>query len=172
MIRFTYANGREVEYDYDWTKLAPKLQLGGLRLFAPQPGVLIPLNSHTIALIENLSVNEEKDENDEKSEEVPERESEEREELEDPQEEKEEPEEKLSIEEKKEKILAEMKAKSDCKHENKTIYYQEIWTGPKNNRKVQKRYFPVCDFCGIRERYVKAADLSQEDKDNAKQWTK
>ncbi len=165
MIKFTYANGREVEYDYDWNKLAPKLQLGWLRLFSPQPGTLIPLNSQTIALIEDTTIYEEvPEEHEETVEKLIEEEK-----VEEIQEDEEKP---LSVEEKKEKILAEMAEKQACTHENRSIHYQEIMSGPRNNRQVQKRYFPVCDFCGVRERYVAASKLSEDEIANAIKWDK
>ena len=80
------------------------------------------------------------------------------------------PTETKSIEERKEELLAEMKEKSECKHEDTEIYFQEVKTGTKNDQKMARRYFPVCNFCGLRERYVKAASLSDEEKANAKQW--
>jgi len=168
MIRITYASGREYEFDYEWLKLAPKLQLGGLRMFSPKPGTLIPLNSHTIAMIEDFGVEDELedkseiDESEEKSNEV---------ESKDTKEEIKE-EKKLSIEEKKEKILDEMKAKSECKHEVYQLFYQEVKTGPKGNQVISPRYFPVCEECGVRERYVKNDTLTDEDKANAKKWDK
>ena len=44
--------------------------------------------------------------------------------------------------------------------------------GPKHSPREQKRFFPVCKKCGIRQRYVKAADLTDEQKENAKVWDK
>lgn len=168
-VKFTFSSGKEVEYDYDWEKLAPKLQLGGMRLFGPQPGVLIPLNSNTIALIEDTTIYDEVPEEHEpevgdmKTEVTT---------SEPPPEYPEEVEKKLSIEEKKEAILNDMKEMSECVHEEHDIYYQEIMAGPRNNRQAQKRYFPVCAKCGVRERYVKADSLSDEQKENAKKWDK
>jgi hypothetical protein len=35
-----------------------------------------------------------------------------------------------------------------------------------------RRYFPVCVKCGMRERYVKAESLTDDEKLNAKVWDK
>jgi hypothetical protein len=161
MVKFIFAHGAEHDFDYDWNKLAPKMQLGGLRLFKADRDTLIPLNSNTIAMIKNIP---------EEIEEVVEPEVVVEEEI--VEEEPEVEEKPLSIQEKKDKILAEMKEKSECKHDNHDYYYQEIVSGPSGDRKTQKRYFPVCSFCGVRERYVAAAKLSDDQKDNAKLWDK
>ena len=62
-----------------------------------------------------------------------------------------------------EDLIKEIFKKSDCKHENVSLFYQDTKKG--------KRYFPVCDFCGHRGRYTKNDNLTQEEKDVAKQWT-
>jgi len=74
-------------------------------------------------------------------------------------------------------IMAEMTAKSDCKHEPEKmeLYIQHTAKGI--------RYFPVCSFCGRRERYVAESKIMKgeyvgtpnekwTDKDiaNAKAW--
>lgn len=64
--------------------------------------------------------------------------------------------------ERNDRLIAEMIEKSNCVHENQTVHV----TMGKNGT----RYFPVCDFCGQRFRYIKAADLSDEQKANAKVW--
>lgn len=161
MVKFTYSNGREATYNYEWDKLAPKLLMAGIRLFKPEPDVLIPLNSQTIALIENI-VEEVEEVEEDKTEEVVKSE-----EIEAPKE-TEEPEKELSAQEKQDAAIALMKELSSCEHENYEYYYQVIGSGPK----AQKRYFPVCTKCGIRQRYVKAAGLTDEEKENAKIWDK
>lgn len=164
MVRITFVGGHEREFDYDWNKVAPKLLQGGLRLFAPYPGILIPLNSATIAMVEY--------EDEEIIDDNCEIEMEFEEEKLEAAEQEEKPVEKKSIEEKKEELMAEMVAKSNCKHENTEIYYQEVKTGPRTNQKIARRYFPVCTFCETRERYVKADSLTDEERANAKIWDK
>lgn len=162
IIRFTVENSGTYEVEADWNKLIPSLQSRGIRVFRPAPGVLIPVDK--ITLIEDITP-EVEEESLETIEELAE--------TEDDNDEIEEVEENpIGIEEKKEIILKEMKEKSECKHENRDIYYQEIMSGPRNNRKSQKRYFPVCSFCGVRERYVKADSLSEDEIANAKKWDK
>jgi len=72
------------------------------------------------------------------------------------------------IEEKRKAALDEMLAKSSCTHENQTIYYQEVKT---STGKTSRRYFPVCDFCGLRMRLLKATALTDEQKDSAVEYT-
>ena len=165
-VKFTFANGKEHEFDYDWLKMAPKLQLAGLRLFKPSRGVLIPLNSNTIALIEHIEdiVSEELDEIlEEFVEKVEVAELVEKSPVE---------ENPISAEERNKRALAQMKEMSECTHETREFYYQEIMSGTKTNQKMQKRYFPVCVVCGLRERYVKADSLTDDERLNAKKWDK
>jgi hypothetical protein len=60
--------------------------------------------------------------------------------------------------------LDEMMAKSSCLHpaEGMITY--------RHDTKKGSRFFPVCSFCGKRERYVKADTLSDEEKGAAKIW--
>ena len=68
--------------------------------------------------------------------------------------------------------MADMLAKSACVHPNQSLYVQDTAKGV--------RYFPVCDFCGKRERYVSEKKIvdgeyeewTVEDIQNAKPWTK
>lgn len=64
----------------------------------------------------------------------------------------------VELEKKRAEFLEEMKAKSSCKHENVTMHYQMFSTKAGES----KRYFPVCDFCGQRLRYVKADSLTED----------
>jgi hypothetical protein len=171
MIRFTCDNGNTYELEADWNRLIPNLQTRGIRVFRPKAGVLIPIDK--IVLIEDLDQLAAEELEEVKEVEIVEEEAEEAkssdEVVEDSDEEEEE---QLDIEQRKEKILKEMAEKSSCEHENRSIYYQEIMGGPRGNRTAQKRYFPVCDFCGVRERYIKADSLTDEEKANAKLWDK
>jgi len=168
MVRITFTSGHEREFDYEWNKVTPKLLQGGIRLWAPYPGIVIPLNSSTIAMVEF----EEDDVMDGDFEIEIEMDEDEEETVDETVEEEDEPTPKKSIEEKKEEFLAETKAKANCKHENTEIYYQEVKTGSRTAQKIARRYFPVCTFCGLRERYVKADSLTDEQRANAKIWDK
>ena len=63
-----------------------------------------------------------------------------------------------------------MLAKSNCKHNSQSLFVQHTAKGV--------RYFPVCDFCGKRDRYVSEKKVldgeypewKMEDIDNAKPW--
>jgi len=71
-------------------------------------------------------------------------------------------EDKKGIEEKEKEMLAEFMAKSNCTHENVSLNSQDTKTGLK--------YFPVCDFCGHRGRYIAADKLGDEEKALAIVW--
>lgn len=174
LIRFTIEGGETYEVDADWNRLIPNLQTRGIRVFRPVPGVLIPVDK--IVLIEDITPEEpeevkEPEFGDMKTSvdttgdmpEYPEEKQDEQADTTEPP---------MSVEEKKEAILKEMKEMSECAHESHDIYFQEIMVGKGANRKAQKRYFPVCAKCGVRERYVKADSLSDDDKANAKLWDK
>lgn len=172
MIKFTFTSGKTYEVQYAWDKLAPKLQLSGLRMFNPEKGVLIPLNSNTIALIEQF---DDYESDEDKVQIIAEEEKLEEDTdavADDVFEELEKEEKELSIEEKKEQMLAEMKLKSSCNHPEYQLYRQEITAGPRNNRHTQQRFFNVCKICGVRERYLKNDTVSDEDKANALLWDK
>ena len=73
------------------------------------------------------------------------------------------------------RLLAEMKEKSDCAgngHEGKeqVIHFQDVMIRKKGAKTSlpSRRYFPVCSFCGLRQKYVKADSLTDEQKENAK----
>lgn len=70
-------------------------------------------------------------------------------------------EEKKSIEDRRKAELSELLAKSDCKHEGDKL---SVF---KSDSKKGVRYFKVCKFCGYRERFIKEADLTTEQKENA-----
>jgi hypothetical protein len=73
----------------------------------------------------------------------------------------------LELEKKRAEFLEEMKAKSSCTHEDQVIHYQNVSTKSGES----KRYFPVCDFCGQRLRFIKADSLTEEQKAEAVLWT-
>jgi hypothetical protein len=167
LIKITLVNGREIEFAYDWLKMAPKLQLMGVKLFKPRNGLFICAsdpNWSSVELVEENAFAEEEEEVvqvfDEPEESV----------LSEP-----EPEEKKkSIQERKDEALAEMIELSSCTHENYEMYYSLMSRTDKRTGKTTniKRYFPVCAKCGLREKFVKSADLPDEVKDTAKLWDK
>ncbi len=62
-------------------------------------------------------------------------------------------------------------AKASCTHENVSLYCQNVTIRKKGEKdKLGARYFPVCDFCGHRGRYVAANKLTKEEMANAIEW--
>jgi hypothetical protein len=174
MVKFYFVNGAVVEDDTTFQQAVITLQRRGMRFYKTSSRVLIPVNSNTIMYVENIE--EEEDEPREESSEVEasdegasgrDSEKDERSEKVDTEEAETK---ELTEQEKKDAILAHMKEMSECKHENHDIYYQSTSVG--RGKKAAKRYFPVCAKCGVRERYVKASDLSDDQKENAKIWDK
>ena len=148
----------------DINKYTADLQMKGLRMMRDANDeriLLIPLNSNTIECIKLIPAVEEpvipkpvpaatEEELKQIRQEVDEAVG--------------EVEEKKDIEEKREDAIAEIMAKSNCRHEpEKLVLHRQV-------TKTGARYFPVCGFCGKRERYVKADSLSDEEKENAVLW--
>lgn len=170
IIHFT--SGKEFKLgELEFAKIAPKLQLGGVRLYRTGNGSFIPLNSNTMEMIEYVpdvvDIIEADDEtptpkilNPGTPNEIPTQPT--------PTEEA-----KPSIEDRKQSIMDELIEKSNCKHEPEKLrmFQQSTAKGI--------RYFPVCSFCGKRERYVSEKKVrdgelerwSGDDIDNAKMWT-
>jgi hypothetical protein len=67
---------------------------------------------------------------------------------------------KKDIEEKRKEAEELFQAKADCTHQNKSIWKKVTSSGT--------RYVPICDFCGKREKYVKAASLDEDVKASAR----
>jgi hypothetical protein len=73
-------------------------------------------------------------------------------------------EDKKDVEEKRDDAMKDIMDKSNCTHpKDKLVYYRQ-------DTSKGSRYFPVCSFCGKRERYVKAESLSDEVKAAAPLW--
>jgi hypothetical protein len=73
------------------------------------------------------------------------------------------------------KALREITEKSDClknghKGKNQIIFKQNMKTFNKSTGKQvdSTRYFPVCEFCGLKGRFMAASKLSDEIRENAK----
>jgi len=90
------------------------------------------------------------------------------------------PEERPEGQDKKaERILKEMIEKSNCSNDanhlghEQIIHKQQVTMKRKGSKAhiTSTRFFPVCSFCGLKQRYVKADSLSEDQKDNAKLWT-
>lgn len=139
--------------DREMANIAPKMQAGGVRLYRISNG-FVPLNSNTMEFIERI---------DDEPKVEPVQEMQESDKFPTPKETNEEP--KESDEQKAQRQMDMIMAKSNCKHEAEKL---EIYT--KQTTKGA-RYFPVCSFCGKRERYVKADSLTDEQKSNAKVWS-
>jgi hypothetical protein len=137
-------------------------------MFAPYPGVLIPLNSHTIERIEE-NIDEEPEVEEPTEEDLAFEPTDDKPTEREPEPPVELTEEKpKSAQEKQEEMLAYMKEMSSCTHENYEYYYSESMVG--RSKKPVRRYFPVCAKCGVREKFVKAETLTDEEKSNAKEW--
>jgi len=74
-----------------------------------------------------------------------------------------------SAQERADDMLAYMKEMSECPHEAHDFYYTDSQVG--RAKSPVRRYFPVCAKCGVREKFVKKADLTDEQKENAKVWS-
>jgi len=148
-----FGSGKTLEIsEYEFSKMAPKLGAKGIRSQITEAGHIVPLNSTTMEFIEKVAEPTleagvtllDKDETI-----IGEIQSQE------------------VIPKTNSEILDIMKEKSNCKHEpeKQSLYVQHTAKG--------KRYFPVCDFCGKRERYIsekKIADKAYVGTPNEK-WT-
>jgi len=74
----------------------------------------------------------------------------------------EEPTPSLNKEQRDKEEMAEMIAKSNCTHKEVSLHFQVTKKGT--------RYFPVCDFCGHRGRYIASAAVTEEEAANAIAW--
>lgn len=173
IIHFT--SGKQLKIsEREFRQIAPKLQAGGVRLYRQgKTGNLIPLNSNTMELIEHIKEEETNAvKSVEQTKELPKEVAPNSEKL-DAEAQKLEEE---SVEEKRKRLEAEMFAKSNCKHEKQELYYTQTNRG--------KKYFPVCTFCGKRDRFISIEKIKNDEyigtpndvwtmKDvmNAKVWT-
>ena len=139
-----FGSGKELKItEEQFQKIGPKLRDGGVRVWALKESHIIPLNSHTMEYIERVP--EPKVVWTEETHDIP------------------APKgaiatgtimPKLDVQVEKPKAktneerMAELTEKSNCKHESEKMemYIQHTAKG--------YRYFPVCGFCGKRERYV------------------
>jgi len=154
VIHFTGGKRLEISEE-EFLKIAPKLQGSGVRMYRQKDtGSLIPLNSNTIELIEHFeeTIVMEEPAPKEFEETIVNKTVVEAKEEESP-------------EEKQKRLEAELFAKSNCKHTDMELYF--------SNSSKGKRYFPVCTFCGKRERYISLEKVKKgeyEGTPNAK-WT-
>jgi hypothetical protein len=144
-------------------KFIMELKGRGIKLMidrTPERTLIIPLNSSTLEFIEDW--NDEVEESDEVVPCTPEEELMSiKADLEDSIKEVED---KKDTEEKQKDKMKELMDKSNCTHpESSRVYYRQ-------DTSKGSRYFPVCGFCGKRERYVKADSLSDEVKESASLW--
>ena len=85
-----------------------------------------------------------------------------------------------SIADRKKRLRAEMIEKSNCAptHEGREqiLHYQMVNAGGsiKKGKKglPGKRFFNICSFCGLKQRFIKADTLTDENKENAVLWVK
>lgn len=153
-----FVSGKTLDItEKEFQGIAPKLGSKGVKCHKSQEGHLIPMNSTTMEFIEHIKEEEkiitEVEFSKERQDALNKKIAEAKEEPKDPDE-----------------IMNDMIAKSNCKHENQSLYIQKTAKGD--------RYFPVCDFCGKRERYVSEKKVldgayeewKYEDIENAKPW--
>lgn len=141
--RIHFVSGKTLDIsEKEFSNIAPKLGAKGVRCQVSEKGHIIPLNSTTMEYIEHIEEEVEAVivDNSPTVEEVKE----------------------VSNEPPKspDEVMNEMMAKSNCAHENQSLYIQTTAKGV--------RYFPVCDFCGKRERYVSEKKIIDGEYDN---WT-
>jgi len=162
-IHFSSGKTREISVR-NFENFPIQMQQRGIRLMKDvneERSLLIPVNSNTMEFIEEIHKPVEKVEVvEEVVEEVDELVAM-REELKAATSEVEAKEDK---EEKQKRLETELYRRSNCTHKPED---QEIYT---SEGKSGKRYFPVCKSCGLKQRYVKADSLSDEQKANAKIW--
>jgi hypothetical protein len=129
----------------EFDQIAPKLQQGGVRLYRTGSGSFVPLNSMTMELIERHFDEEEVETPAPKVETIAQKPSEAPEETITPK----------AIPEPTVDPMEDILAKSNCKHEPEKMemYIQHTAKGI--------RYFPVCSFCGKRERYVSESKIAK-----------
>ena len=148
-----FVSGKTLDIsELEFRNISPKLGAKGIRCQVSHAGHIIPLNSTTMEYIEHIE------------DEIPAAVEVDGEYLEvvkkEPKVEPKSPDEAMN----------DMLAKSNCKHENQSLYLQKTAKGD--------RYFPVCDFCGKRDRYVSEKKVldgeydewKYEDIENAKPW--
>jgi hypothetical protein len=152
-----FGSGKTLEItEKEFLALPPKLKNGGVRLVQTTRGDFIPLNSNTMEYVEHIAEIEEVKNYDtlisqEPAEEV----------IHIEKVDVEAPEGTMSTgeiakpKETPEEKLAEMVDKSNCLHEPEKLqlYRQHTARGI--------RYFPVCSFCGKRERYVSESKINK-----------
>ena len=150
--------------EYEFANMSPKLNSKGIKTQKTKAGHLIPLNSMTMEYIEHIPEPEEGEQFDLGEGVVG---TVVRKDADEPilprmDQVQQKPEPKTADE-----IMAEMMAKSNCKHEPEKL---ELY---RQNTAKGIRYFPRCSFCGKRERYVsesKIVDGAYEGTPNEK-WT-
>jgi hypothetical protein len=153
-----FVSGKTLDIsEQEFDNMSPKLNGKGIKCQKTNAGHLIPLNSTTMEFIEHIEEKEEPNMFDSTIESL-----------------KKEGkfEDKPEVEPKKteEEIMDLMIAKSNCEHPTQSLYVQHTAKGV--------RYFPVCDFCGKRDRYVSEKKIvdgeydnwSVEDVETAKPW--
>ena len=58
--------------------------------------------------------------------------------------------------------IKELEAKAVCVHKDVSLYFQ--------NTKKGQRFFPVCDFCGHRGRYIATDKITEDEKATSIEW--
>ena len=138
-----FGSGKELEItEVEFSRMGPKLNAKGIRTQVTATGHLIPLNSTTMEFIEHVPEPVYVDEpmTEAEYDALPEDQN-------------------VQVEKKpvktQEELLAKITSKSNCKHEPEKMemFIQHTSKG--------YRYFPVCSFCGKRERYVSEKKITE-----------
>jgi len=167
MPRIHFTSGKVMDItEHEYDHIMPKMKNGGIRFYPTKRGDLIPLNSMTMEIItKGLEPAElDPEAKDPVEYKMPDSNETMKYNKKVPEKAEEDKEPKLTDQQKAEKAMADIIAKSNCTHPEETsqICVQETSKGP--------RYFPICTFCGFRGRYVKKDSLTDEQKTNAQVW--
>jgi len=150
-----FSSGKTLEItEFEFQNMSPKLNNKGIRTQKTKDGHLIPLNSMTMEYIEHIVEPEAVNIlNKEVAREAMKETIAVRTDAKEPTLPKMDKQEAPPAPKTPDEILAEMTAKSNCKHEPEklVLYRQHTAKGI--------RYFPRCTFCGKRERYVSESKI-------------
>jgi len=164
IIHFTSGKTLEIN-EMEYRNISPVLNAKGIKTKRLATGHVIPMNSMTMEFIEHVPEELPGDIVREEHDFIPDIKKAIENQMEEP---------KVKT---AEDVMADMTAKSNCKHEPEKmeLYIQHTAKGI--------RYFPVCSFCGRRERYVAESKImkgeyvgtpnekwTEKDIANAKAW--
>lgn len=157
MPKIHFNNGNEVKIsEFEYRKLNKRIIAAGIKVFKMDDGTILFLVNQPIAYIDATDLDEKKRKDPSK---IP-------------------PPPKPTAEAIKENSPVEATEEKTEKTEYDKFLERANCTHPEEYRKIfftvakdgGQRFFPVCTFCGKRERYVKKDSLSDETRANAKEY--